>query len=174
MGNITNNSTFPFEATFENLSKYVGVSTDNIAVIFSFAFICMTTLGAYMASRSRVVAIIATTVVSIPLTFMGFMPFWMCIIYALIGIGYIFIYSSPELTTEATPSYLTIVGDYWAEYGNKLKLAYASKFGGENSGFNEEVDTRIAIMQNNGRGFTRAIAKDWLKRMERFTEAKKQ
>lgn len=64
------------------------------------------------------------------------------------------------------------VDDYWVMYGNRLKLAYASKFGYENNGFNQEVDQRVGVMMNNGAGFTRGLAKNWLKRMHRFTESK--
>lgn len=62
--------------------------------------------------------------------------------------------------------------DYWVKYGKHLKLAYTSKFGGGNKGFDEEVDARVLVMQNNGSGWTRTLAKDWLKRMHNFTEAK--
>jgi hypothetical protein len=62
--------------------------------------------------------------------------------------------------------------DYWVQYGERLKSAYTSKFFGENSGFNQEVDARVNIMMNNGRGITRILAKDWLKRIHKFTESK--
>lgn len=60
----------------------------------------------------------------------------------------------------------------WTRYGERLKLAYTAKFGGENPGFNSEVDYRIKIMVNTDGGYTRQIAKDWVKRMSKFTELK--
>jgi hypothetical protein len=62
--------------------------------------------------------------------------------------------------------------DRWESYGRRIKDAYSAKFGGDNPGFGEEIDKRINIMRSNGRGFTRKLASDWLKRMTKFTEAK--
>ncbi len=58
----------------------------------------------------------------------------------------------------------------WLRYGERLKLAYASKFGGDNRGFDGEVDYHIKIMVSNDKGFTRQLAKDWVKRMSKFVE----
>jgi hypothetical protein len=58
----------------------------------------------------------------------------------------------------------------WTKYGERLKLAYAAKFGGENPGFNNEVDYRIKILVNTDKGFTRQLAKDWVKRMSDFVD----
>jgi len=60
----------------------------------------------------------------------------------------------------------------WGDFGNRMKLAYTAKFGGENSGFNEEVDQHIAIMRalTKSSGTTKEIAEDWLKRMAQFVE----
>jgi hypothetical protein len=57
----------------------------------------------------------------------------------------------------------------WLRYGERLKLGYTAKFGGENQGFNNEVDYKIKIMVNTDKGFTRQLAKDWIKRMSKFT-----
>lgn len=99
------------------------------------------------------------------LTIAGLLP----LIYGVVVIPLIFrVIDGYSENTEEEQS----VEDYWVQYGKGLKLAYASKFGGENNGFNQEIDQRVGVMMNNGRGFTRALAKDWLKRMHKFTEAK--
>lgn len=66
------------------------------------------------------------------------------------------------------------VGDKidWIRYGERLKLAYAAKFGGDNLGFNQEVDYHIKILVNTDKGYTRQLAKDWVKRMSAFVEIK--
>ena len=59
----------------------------------------------------------------------------------------------------------------WTDFGIRMKKAYSAKFGGENPGFNEEVDLRINIMRAlkpNSR--SKVIAEDWLKRMSAFVE----
>jgi hypothetical protein len=61
------------------------------------------------------------------------------------------------------------IGYDWKSYGERLKLAYAAKFGGRNMGFENEVDYRIKIMIDTDKGFAREVAKDWLKRMSKFT-----
>ena len=58
----------------------------------------------------------------------------------------------------------------WGAYGKRLKLAYAAKFFGDNSGFDQEVDARIAIMRVMGNGDTKVLAEEWLKKMARFVE----
>lgn len=58
----------------------------------------------------------------------------------------------------------------WDAFGSRLKEAYSVKFGGENSAFNDEVDMHIKGMKTLGRGYTRKIHKDWLKRMAKFVE----
>lgn len=60
----------------------------------------------------------------------------------------------------------------WGRYGDRIKLAYAAKFGGENKGFNEEVDARIRILVDTDKGWTRQLAKDWIYRMSKFTDLK--
>lgn len=100
---------------------------------------------------------------------LGIIPIWLVGIYGLTFVYLLFFYTTNAYNTTE-PS--TTDTDAWAEYGNKIKLAYTAKFGGENAGFNDEVDKRILVMQNNRRGFTHTIARDWLRRMSNFTESK--
>ena len=58
----------------------------------------------------------------------------------------------------------------WRAFGNRLKAAYTAKFGGENIGFNQEVDQRINVMRSLGKGSTKSLAEDWLKRIAKFVE----
>jgi hypothetical protein len=58
----------------------------------------------------------------------------------------------------------------WADFGNRMKAAYTAKFGYENTGFNEEVDQHIAVMHTLGKGYTKSLNEDWLKRMAKFVE----
>lgn len=56
----------------------------------------------------------------------------------------------------------------WTRYGERLKLAYAAKFGGDNPGFDQEVDLHIKILVDTDKGYTRQLAKDWVERMSKF------
>jgi len=58
----------------------------------------------------------------------------------------------------------------WNAFGERLKEAYAAKFNGENSAFNEEVDTLIKIMRTLGKGYTKKIAENRLKALSSFAE----
>lgn len=58
----------------------------------------------------------------------------------------------------------------WAPYGRRLKRAYHAKYGYENPAFDDEVDNRIRVMRVQGKGHTRTIASDWLKRISKMVE----
>lgn len=77
--------------------------------------------------------------------------------------GIIYILIGRDAPGEARPRF------EWEKYGERLKSAYAAQFGGENPGFNDEVDARIKLMINTDYGYRRALAKNWLKRMANFT-----
>lgn len=58
----------------------------------------------------------------------------------------------------------------WKAFGNRMKVAYEAKFGYINTGFNQEVDQHIKAMEVLGKGSTKTINEDWLKRMAKFVE----
>lgn len=63
----------------------------------------------------------------------------------------------------------------WNAFGNRLKLAYTAKFGGENPQFNEAVDQHIQIVRTLSLGTetgTKKMAEEWLKRMAHMVEVK--
>lgn len=89
----------------------------------------------------------------------------MASLMSILFVVMIFLYMFKSLGTDSPEEQID-----WLRYGNRLKLAYAAKFGGENSGFNGEVDYKIKIMVNTDKGYTRQLAKDWVKRMSKFVE----
>lgn len=58
----------------------------------------------------------------------------------------------------------------WNDFGNRMKVAYTAKFGGENVEFNKEVDMHINAVRVLSGGATKKIDMDWLKRMAKFVE----
>lgn len=99
--------------------------------------------------------------------FFGFIPMWFVFITIPISIAVV-LFIPNELSEQQETRDI----DYWDLYADGLKKAYASKFGYQNTGFDDEVNKRIDVMKNCGRGFSRTIARDWLRRMHKFTEAK--
>lgn len=58
----------------------------------------------------------------------------------------------------------------WRSFGNRMKEAYTAKFGYPNPAFNQEIDQHIKAVETLGKGYTKSIDMDWLKRMAEFTE----
>jgi hypothetical protein len=61
----------------------------------------------------------------------------------------------------------------WDDFGNRLKLAYAAKFGGENLAFNQEIDSRILQCKTMKKGMnadTKGAAERWLKQYAHMCE----
>ncbi len=167
--------TFPEPTTnilpiLSQLASIFGINAQIIGIVITIILALMISMACYLYFGSIFIALLGTNGVLLASIFIGFVPFWIGFVFAIIATGYFIIAGSSETSTQPTA---TDNPDKWIEYGNRLKLAYTAKFGGENTGFNQEVDYRINIMQHNRRGFTHTIARDWLKRMERFTEAKR-
>ena len=119
-------------------------------------------LFTYFYFGSLLVSLVSANIILGSGVFLGLLPLWVA---ALFGVTAAFIFFTP---TEAVPE----TTDYWLQYGTRLKEAYSAKFGGANGGFNDEVDKRIVVMQKLRIGFTHTLARDWLRRMGKFTEAK--
>ena len=84
------------------------------------------------------------------------------------SLGSLLSYEEPVAKTVGTDHY----NNFWDMYGKRLKAAYIGKFGYSNPEFDKFVDQRVYVMNNNGRGITRQIACNWLKRMAHMVEIK--
>jgi hypothetical protein len=58
----------------------------------------------------------------------------------------------------------------WDSFGNRMKAAYAAKFGGDNPEFDKVVDQHVLAMKTQGKGYTKDIDEQWMKRMAKFVE----
>jgi hypothetical protein len=58
----------------------------------------------------------------------------------------------------------------WDSFGNRMKVAYEAKFGYSNSAFDKEVDQHVLAMKSLGKGYTKTVDKQWMKRMAKFVE----
>lgn len=151
------------------LSSYLGINSMIIMFIIISSLAIILYILTYLYFGSPFFASLTSLMPIVLATILGFVPIWILLLYGILGLTQLFFkYGS----TSQVEQIATEDMDKWDIYANRLKDAYSAKFGGENSGFNQEVDLRIKVMQHNRNGFTHTIARDWLKRMERFTEAK--
>lgn len=151
----------------EPVIDYFGVGFSTFTLLFSMIFIAVVWLVTYMHFGSPRLSAFISLGTMLIVTMLGMIPIWITFIYGTMVVGSLFFFTGDSESQEIAQARNT-----WAAYGERLKEAYAAKFGGRNPGFEDEVDKRIAVMQNLKKGFTHTIARDWLKRTENFTEAK--
>ena len=159
---------------FPSFVSQFGIGNDLFGIILTIAIYLGLFIAIYKFTGYFIYGMISGGIaITFSAFYFHFIPVWIALIYILLCgyyLAYWIFFSVPkDSTTETEP----ITGQsQWDIYGQQLKDAYTAKFGGQNTGFNSEVDKRISIMNHNGKGFTRSLAYDWLKRMNRFTESK--
>lgn len=149
-------------------SSLLGISAQAIGTLMVLIFVVMFGILSYFYFGSIIVSFVVATCILTVAAFLGIVPGWLVFAHLIIT-GFTILIAVPNSSTES--QVVAEASDQWTEYGNKLKAAYAAKFGGSNPGFDDEVEQRIRIMRATKRGFAHTIARDWLKRIERFTEA---
>ncbi len=98
--------------------------------------------------------------VLIALAMFGILPLWTVPVFGLISLA--FIYKTGAIVVHRIMM--------WNAYGNRLKEAYSAKFGENNPAFGDEVDGHIKVMKSLGRGYTKSVHLDKLKRLSSFVE----
>jgi hypothetical protein len=165
------NGTSSYITLLDPISQYFSIPNGVITTII----VCFATLllgiAIWIYTRSYLLTAVTTSGMLFAGAFIGFIPMFIPICHFLLSVIYIS-YNMFNYKPSDLPDTPLGQVDYWEAYGNRLKEAYSAKFGGENKGFNDEVNNRIVIMQKLKHGFTNTIAYDWLKRMKKFTEAK--
>jgi hypothetical protein len=58
----------------------------------------------------------------------------------------------------------------WDQLGNRMKVAYEAKFGFASADFNSQVDSHVKAMRALGKGYTKSIDMEWMRRMAKFVE----
>ncbi len=169
------NDTYTGTIIYQSWSSFLGLPTSLLLVIATITVAMGSFAFLYRLTGSFALSILPTApIFFVSETVFHTFPVWVVVMvffFVTLNILY-YLYGSvpsePVLDTAGNQQGAST----WDIYGQQLKAAYSAKFGATNTGFNEEVNARIAIMNNNGRGFTRSLAYDWLKRMHKFTEAK--
>lgn len=147
------------------LFNIFGINPSIVSIIIAMILVLIIWVSALIWTGSSIIAIIVSIGSLIPLGVLGFIPIWIAVMYGVFAIGYVLMWGGSGVPANATE-------DYWVQYGDRIKLAYSAKFGGENLAFSDEVNKRVNVMLHNRNGFTKTISRDWLKRMNNFTESK--
>ena len=125
----------------------------------------------FLLSRVWWVSVLAYVLsVTVMWMFWHWVPGWIVAVNWILAVPILF-FGFPTGSSNPTSDNTNIITGFSSgRYGERMKRAYASKFGGTNKGFNEEVDARIAVMRTQGKGDTRTIAQEWLKSRAHFVE----
>jgi uncharacterized membrane protein len=152
------------------LAVFLGINSLTVGIIIVIVMVTMIYLSVYLWSGSNILSAAGSMLITLAGVFLGMIPIWTALLLGLFLTVSLSFHLGGYSTDQIEATNKGETG--WQEYGNRLKESYAAKFGGRNLGFEDEVDKRIAIMQNLKNGFSRTLARDWLKRIERFTETK--
>jgi len=118
----------------------------------------------YTKTMSIALATVGSVIASIITAMLGLVPLWTIPVVCCIS-GFI-IYKHSYVDDNSIP-----YDDSMAEsYRDRLVRAYEAKFGYSNPAFNEEVDAHIKAVEYLAKGYTRAVHRDKLKRLEKFVE----
>jgi len=150
------------------ISTSLGITSNILWIIILISFIAAIGIASYFYFGSIIISLSFVTGILLLGSITGIIPIWIVLLHFIPSLFYwLFLYNP----TEPIPSNMAII-DYWEQYGLRLKEAYTAKFGGENKGFNDEVNKRVLVMQKLQHGFTCTVSRDWLQRMKKFTESK--
>lgn len=94
------------------------------------------------------------------LALFGIIPLWTVTFFGILSLA--FIYKTGTIVVHRIMM--------WNAYSNRLKEAYSAKFGENNPAFGDEVDGHIKVMKSLGRGYTKSVHLDKLKRLSSFVE----
>lgn len=146
-----------------DLASTLGIGSDIIILIVAMASVLVMTLFIYLRTANMLFSTAFMNFGIIMMASFGFIPLWIIPISLIITAlaYYRWINHSEVVITE----------DY-QPYGDKLKLAYEAKFGYRNPEFDKEIDQHIKVVENLGKGYTRTIHLNKLKRLAKFVEAK--
>ncbi len=156
---------------FISINEYAevfGVSTQTIWIIIVLSVTFLVNIFVLFITKSRLISLISSMISILFCSIVGIIPLWITVTTLLTCGIYTFYYIS---ASPVVPDGDSVI-DYWDLYSDRMKKAYEAKFGYANTGFDDEVNRRINVMKNINSGFTQTIAKEWLNRMERFTEMK--
>jgi len=146
------------------LSDALGISSTIIGIMMALCLMLVMSLFIYKKTMNVALSAVGLVIMSIMTTILGLLPLWTIPVVCCIS-GFI-IYKHSYVDDNSIP-----YDDSMAEsYRDRLVRAYEAKFGYSNPAFNEEVDAHIKAVEYLAKGYTRAVHRDKLKRLEKFVE----
>jgi mannose/fructose/N-acetylgalactosamine-specific phosphotransferase system component IID len=144
----------------QGISNQLGIDASIIGIMLSVSMMVVISIFVYTRTRNMILSAGSTITASIMMALMGFIPVW--VIAIAVGLTILAIYKHSYIDTNTIPE----------SYSDRLIKAYEAKFGYVEPAFVEEIDTHIKAIENLGKGYTRAVHRDKLKRLEKFVEMK--
>ena len=143
-------------------AQYLGIDSQ---IFIMIAFICsviVVSIFIYLRTRNIILVLVVENISTIIFAALGFIPIYIVALFVLVSLAQFwrYGYSGSDVIV------------YEESYADSLKRAYEAKFGYSNPAFNEEVDSHIKAVENLRKGYTRAVHRDKLKRLEKFVEVK--
>jgi len=145
----------------QGISNSLGIDATIVGLIMAFCFMIVTPLFIYSRTMNMSLSMIGFTIAAVIMVFMGFIPIW--ILFTVMVLVLLIVYKHSYIDDNSIPE----------SYRDRLIKAYEAKFGYIEPAFVEEVDTHIKAVENLAKGYTRAVHRDKLKRLEKFVEAKR-
>jgi phage shock protein PspC (stress-responsive transcriptional regulator) len=164
MNESVNGSVF---GILQGMSNQLGIDASILGIIMAFCFMLVTPMFIYLRTMSMPLSVIGLVIASVIMFVMGLIPVWISPI--VIVVSMLGVYKHSFIDDNSIPHNESMS----ESYADSLKRAYEAKFGYENPAFNEEVDAHIKAVENLRKGYTRAVHRDKLKRLEKFVEVKR-
>ncbi len=161
MGNESINGSI--YAVMNDISSILGINSNILFAMMAVSTIILSFVFIYTRSRNMTISLGASNIIGIIFAVMGLIPLYTIAILVCGSLLIIWGYSS-------TGSDIIV---YKETYRDRLIKAYEAKFGYSEPAFIEEIDSHIKAVENLGKGYTRAVHRDKLKRLEKFVEIKK-
>jgi len=150
------------EIVIEKMGDMLGIG-DVVFPIMASCFIVMSFIYVYIRSRNMTLSLAVANVSGVVFAIMGIIPLYAI---AMLISGSLFIVWNYSQNGEDTITYPE-------SYRERMIKAYEAKFGGENTAFNEKLDSHIKAVESLRKGYTRSVHMDALKRLEKFVELRK-
>jgi len=150
------------ESVLKPISDTLGISSSVIGLLISFSFLALLAMFIYLKTMNIALSSVAMVIGSIVTSFLGLTPVWIVPIFVVIAL-----LSFLKYSYVGEPSIR-----YPGSYRERLLQAYAAKFGYIDPVFIEEIDSHIKAVETLRKGYTRAVHKTQLKKLEKFVELK--
>jgi len=150
------------ESMLQPISNTLGISSSIFCILISVGVLLALVISTYLWTGSMFFSSISLAIGVIVTSALGLTPVWIVPIFVVILFLSFMKYSyvgEPQVR-------------YPDSYRSRLIEAYQAKFGYIDPVFIEEIDSHIKAVETLRKGYTRAVHKTQLKKLEKFVELK--